>query len=116
MGLIHLEDMEFYGYHGCFREEQIVGNKFIVNLELETAMDAAAASDGINDALNYQIAYRIVKEEMEVRSNLLEHIANRVLNSLYKELNILEKAKIKISKMNPPMGGKMKCVSVTMSR
>jgi len=116
MGLIHLEDMEFYGYHGCFREEQIVGNKFVVNLELETDMTKAADSDMIDDALNYQIAYRIVKEEMEVRSNLLEHIAKRILDKLHIELTTLNIAKVRISKMNPPMGGKMKSVSVTMSR
>lgn len=116
MGLIQLENMEFYAYHGHFEEEQIVGNQFLVNLSLETNMDAAAKSDNLNDALNYQIAYRVVKEQMQEKSHLLEHIGKRILDALYKEFDNLDKATIKISKMNPPMGGKMKCVSVTMER
>ena len=116
MGLIQLENMEFYAYHGCFSEEQIVGNKFLVNLELKTDMSKAQKSDSINDALNYQIAYKVVKEEMAKMSHLLENIADRILSKLYNTFDNLEHAKVKISKMNPPMGGKMNCVSVIMER
>ena len=117
MGLIHIEEMEFYAYHGHYREEQIVGNKFLVDLQLETDMTAPAASDNIKDALNYQTAYRIVKEEMAVKSHLLEHIANRILDNLFTQFGEqLIHAKIKVSKMNPPMGGKMRSVSVTIDR
>jgi 7,8-dihydroneopterin aldolase/epimerase/oxygenase len=116
MGLIHLEDMEFYAYHGCFREEQIAGNRFLVNLTLETNMDKAASTDDITDTLNYQAAYTIVKQEMLVKSHLLEHIAGRILDALLKKFPDLDKATIKVSKMNPPMGGAMRCVSVEIER
>lgn len=116
MGIIHLEDMEFYAYHGCFEEERIVGNKFIVNLNIETNMDIPQDTDDIKDALNYQTAYAIVKKEMETKSHLLENIAKRILDSLFLEFSIIEKATIKVSKMNPPMGGKMKCVSISLSK
>jgi len=116
MGEIHLEDMEFYAFHGHFKEEQIVGNRFLVNLTLKTDMEKAGQSDQLDDALNYQTAYEIVQEEMNKKSHLLEHIARRILDALYQRFDTLEHAHIKVSKMNPPMGGKMNSVSVTMER
>ena len=116
MGLIHLEDMEFYAYHGCFQEEQIAGNRFLVNLMLETNMDAASETDSIDDALNYQTAYQLVRKEMAVTSHLLEHVAKRILDVLFTQFQQLKYAKVKVSKMNPPMGGAMRCVSVELER
>ncbi|MGE5421082.1 MAG: dihydroneopterin aldolase [Chloroflexota bacterium] len=116
MGLIQIENMEFYSFHGHFREERIVGNKFLVNLSLETDMTAPAESDNLKDAVNYQQAYEIVKQQMEIKSYLLENIAGRILDSLYKEMKGIQKATVKVSKLNPPMGGKISSVSVTMSK
>ena len=116
MGLIHIENMEFYAYHGHFKEEQIVGNRFLVDLSIETDMQMPAKSDDLNDALNYQMAYNVVKEEMQEKSHLLEHIAGRILDGLYDNFDTIKRAEVKVSKMNPPMGGKMERVSVTLSR
>ena len=116
MGLIKIENMEFYAYHGHFKEEQIVGNRFLVDLTIETDMQMPAKSDDLNDALDYQKAYNIVKDEMETKSHLLENIAGRILDSLYNNFSTIKKAEVKVSKMNPPMGGKMERVSVTLSR
>lgn len=116
MGLIQIENMEFYAYHGHFEEEQIVGNRFLVDLTIETDMQVPAKSDDLKDALNYQVAYNIVKEQMQTKSHLLEHIAGRILDALYRHFTTIKKASVKVSKMNPPMGGKMERVSVTLSR
>ena len=116
MGLIQIESMEFYAFHGHFKEEQIVGNKFLVDLKIEADCSKAAESDDLNDAVNYQIAYNLVKEEMAKKSHLLENIAQRILDSLYNNLSGIEKATVKVQKMNPPMGGKMKSVSVTLTK
>jgi dihydroneopterin aldolase len=116
MGLIHLEDLEFYAYHGCYKEEQIAGTRFMVNLTLETNMEKAAITDDISDALNYQFVYDLVKQEMAIKSHLLENVAQRILDALFKRFSQLEHAVVKISKMNPPMGGTMKCVSVEIAR
>jgi len=116
MGLIQIENMEFYAYHGHYREEQIVGNRFLVDLSLEADTGKPAASDNLKDAVNYQRAYEIVKQEMGRKSHLLEHIASRILDALYRELPGIEKATVKVSKMNPPVGGRVERVSVTMSR
>jgi len=116
MGLIHLDDMEFYAYHGCFKEEQTAGNWFLVNLTLETDMGKPSATDNISDALNYQVVYQLVKAEMTVPSHLLEHVAERIISALFSEFKQLERTTVKISKMNPPMGGRMKSVSVEISK
>ena len=116
MGVIEIEGMEFYAYHGHFAGEQIVGNRFIVDLTLFTDCEKAAKSDDLIDALNYQSVYLIVKKEMQIKSHLLEHVAGRILNRLYDEYESIEKARVKISKLNPPMGGQIEKVSVTIER
>jgi len=116
MGTIHLENIEFYAFHGHYREEQIVGNKFLIDLEIETDLGPAAKSDRLEDAADYQLAFRVVKDEMEIKSNMLENIASRILDSLYRELPMIKKATVKIRKMNPPMGGHIGSVGVTMTK
>ncbi len=116
MGKILIEKMEFYAFHGHFEEEQIVGNRFLVDLEMETDMDKPALSDDLEDAVNYQTAYQLVKKEMKKKSRLLENIAHRILESLFNELPGIKNATVVIRKMNPPMGGQMRAVSVQMNR
>jgi dihydroneopterin aldolase len=72
-------------------------------------------SDNIIDTVNYQSVYRIVKDEMAQPSHLLEHVARRILDSVCTQFPEIEHAKVKVSKMNPPMGGKMQCVSVSLT-
>jgi dihydroneopterin aldolase len=108
--------MEFYAYHGHFIEEQVVGNKFLVYAAIETNCTFAGSSDDLNDALDYQQVYNLIKTEMQQSSYLLENICSRILDKLYANFNTIQKATIKVSKINPPMGGQIKRVSVTMSR
>jgi dihydroneopterin aldolase len=116
MGVIEIEGMEFYAYHGHFAEEQVVGNRFNVDLTLRTDCVKAAKSDDLADALDYQALYLIVKEEMQIKSHLLEHVAGRILDRLYEGYKSIQHVKVKISKLNPPMGGQIEKVSVTMER
>ncbi len=116
MGIIRIENMEFYSYHGHYEEERIVGNRFLVDLTMETDCKKAALSDELKDALDYQKAYDVVKEEMKDKSYLLEHIAGRILDALFINFVELDKAEVKVSKLNPPMGGKIQAVSVELSR
>ncbi len=111
MGKILLEGMEFFSYHGCFQEERIIGTKFVINLIVELTTDKAEISDRLEDTLNYSAIYQIVKQEMEKKSYLIEHVARRIITALIHEFNQIGHIEIKISKLNPPMGGKMKQVS-----
>ena len=116
MGLIQIENMEFYSFHGHFKEERIVGNRFIVDLTIETDMKIPAESDNLIDAVNYQRVFEIVKQQMELKSHLLEHIAGRILDAIYAEMKGINKVTVKVSKLNPPMGGKIGSVSIILSR
>lgn len=115
-GILEIEGMEFFAYHGCFEAEQIVGNKFIVYACLRYTCDKAAVSDNIQDALSYQTAYEIIAKEMMQNSHLLENVATRMINALYDFFPQLKYVKIKISKLNPPLGGKISNTSVTLEK
>jgi len=117
MDYISIENMEFYAFHGHYHEEQIVGSKFLVNLTIEADLDKASVSDALKDTINYQAVYRVVKEEMEKKSKLLESIAKRIIDSLYTHFEGIHKVTVKVSKMNPPIGGgRIEKVSVTLTR
>jgi dihydroneopterin aldolase len=116
MGIVEIEGMHFYAYHGHFEAERIVGNDFLVDVWLETNCSEAAVSDNLDDALNYQAVYDLIKKEMQVKSHLLEHVAERILDTLFTEFRTIQKAKVKVSKLNPPMGGQIEKASITLFR
>lgn len=116
MGKILLEKMEFYAYHGFFKEEQKIGGKYKVDLELETDFSLAAKTDDLNGTINYAEVYDLVKTEMEVSSKLIEHIAGRVLKVLFEQFKELDWAKVKIMKINPPMSAQIQSVAVVLEQ
>ena len=114
MATISIEGMEFHAYHGCFEEEQLIGNTFMVDIHMETDTAAAERSDNLEETVNYADVFQLVKEEMAVNSKLLEHVGRRIMDAIlerYPQVDIIE---LKISKLNPPVGGKVHAVSVTM--
>jgi len=116
MAKIILEEMEFYAHHGCFLEEQLVGARFTVNLEFEYDSSIAEVSDKIEDAVNYQQLYKIVKSEMRQNSNLIEAVANRIVNQILYDFPEIQNLVVRVSKLNPPVGGKVKSVGVVIER
>lgn len=112
MALISIEKMEFYAYHGCFEEEQKIGTWFNVDLSLEVDTSKAEKSDNIEDTVNYQSVYQVVKEQMMIPSHLLENVARRILDAVGKNFPAVSYAWVKVKKMNPPLGGVMDSVSV----
>lgn len=114
MSVISIEGMEFFAYHGCFKEEAIIGTKFSIDLFLQTDTSKAEQSDNLQDTVNYQSVFAVVKDEMISRSKLIEHVARRILNRIHKDFPMVSHAKIKIKKLNPPLGGKMDFVSLEL--
>jgi dihydroneopterin aldolase len=114
MPQISIEGMEFFAYHGCFKEEQIIGTRFLVDIHLETDTHEAEYTDNLKKTVNYQSVFHIVKEEMGVKSKLLEHVSRRIVNRLFKDFPAIDKIRIKLSKMNPPVGGKVDSVSISL--
>ena len=116
MGQIRLNGMVFYAYHGCYHEEQLTGNNFAVDITMDYDMEKASGSDELCDALNYAEAYELVKQEMAVRSHLLEHLSSRILDRLFEHFPQLNEATVCVAKLNPPIGGQMQSVSVSQRR
>jgi dihydroneopterin aldolase len=115
MGMISLEGMEFFAYHGCYKEEQIIGTKFIVDLKIDADTDSAEVTDHLHDTISYVHLYQAVKKEMEQKSHLLEHVAKRIVDSLKSGFPQIHRIELKISKINPPIGGKVSHVSYSTS-
>ena len=113
---IEIENMEFYAFHGCYDTEKRVGNHFRVSLWLDTDVDAAAQGDWIEQTVNYLSAYEVVAAEMHIVSNLLEHVAARIVEALYDRFPALTRVIVKVSKLSPPLGGPVEAASVTLSR
>jgi dihydroneopterin aldolase len=107
MGTILLEGMEFFAFHGCFKEEQIIGTRFIVDLEVDADTRTAEKTDHLKDTLDYVRLYQCVKREMDSKSSLLEYVAGRINEAIKNDFSQIEGIRLKISKLNPPVGGKM---------
>jgi len=114
MSTIAIEGMEFYSYHGHFEEEAVIGTKFNLDLYLETDTSKAELSDNLDDTVNYLAVYQVVKEQMDNSSYLIEHVARRILDEVMKAFPTIEFAELKFRKMNPPLGGQMESVSITL--
>ena len=115
-GIIEIEGMEFFAFHGCYETERVVGNKFMVYARIETDCSKAAQTDNIADALSYLTAYEIIAKEMMITSHLLEHVAKRMIDALYNAFPQISHVTINVSKLNPPLGGKIAAPSVTLSK
>lgn len=103
MGLIALEGMQFYAYHGVYEEEQIVGNQFVVDVYIESAV-TAASSDELVDTINYETVFLICQVEMRKKVKLLETLVERIINALKHQFNSIEEVKIRVTKLNPIPG------------
>ncbi len=115
-GVIEIEGMEFYAFHGCYEEEQIVGNRFLVDLMFETDVENASSSDSIEDTVSYLEVYQITAAEMAVKSHLLENVAKRIIDAIIDKFPAIKYLKVRVSKCNPPLGGFINKVSVTMDK
>ena len=114
MSMIAIEGMEFYSYHGCFKEEKEIGTHFIVDFYFTNDTTRAEITDDLDETISYLDVYQLIKKEMSISSDLLEHVARRILKIAFTNFDTMEWAKVKIQKMNPPLGGKMKSVSFSL--
>ena len=107
--------MRFYAHHGCFVQERAIGTHFTVDLNFTTDTSRAEVSDNIADTVSYLDVYQVVRTEMQKPSNLLEHVARRVGEAVLRQFPAVTSITVKVSKMNPPLGGQMNSVSVELT-
>lgn len=115
MGTIRVDNIRVYSYHGCLSEETKIGSDYLVNVEVKADLSLASKSDQLKDTVDYVYINRIVEEEMRVPSKLLEHVAKRIGDRIFKELPMVKKSKINVAKVNPPINGDVEKVSVNLS-
>jgi 7,8-dihydroneopterin aldolase/epimerase/oxygenase len=114
MGIIKLKNIRTYSYHGCLIEEGKIGSDYSVDLEVKTDLRKSALSDHLKDTVDYVLLNRIVEEEMAIRSNLLEHVAHRIIKRIFDEVAAISRITLAVSKLNPPIGGDVEAVTIEM--
>ena len=116
MGKIQVNNIKLYAFHGCLDEEAKIGSEYRVDLEINANLQNSAQSDELIDTVDYVHLNFIVKEEMAIRSKLLEHVAKRIIDRIFSELLMVKKARVSVTKINPPIGGNVEEVAIILSK
>lgn len=114
MGIIKVENIRVFTNHGCLTEETKIGSDYRVDIEVKANLQKSAISDELMDTVDYVLLNSIVKEEMAIASKLLETVAKRIIDRIFKESKMVTKASVSISKINPPIGGDVEMVTIKM--
>lgn len=114
MAKIVLEGIEFYAFHGYYAQENKIGNRFVVDVEMEAEVEAASQADMLSKTVNYEKVYALVEMEMKNPSKLLETVAFNIKNRIVEAFPQLQAVVVRISKYNPPLGGKILRVYVEL--
>ncbi len=116
IGRVALEGLEFHAFHGVYPHERESGNWFEVDVAVETDFSLAATTDELVGTINYETLFKIVKEEMEQPSKLLETVAEKIAHDVLETFPNAISVELTISKLNPPIGGKCKKASVSLEK
>ncbi|MFB6258289.1 MAG: dihydroneopterin aldolase [Flavobacteriales bacterium] len=114
VNVIEVNGIKVHAYHGCMDEEARIGGEYEVDVALHTNFNKAAETDELDKTLDYVKVNEIVVKEMKVRSKLIEHVGNRILQELKREFAPLEKVEVRVTKINPPINGSVDNVRVIL--
>ena len=103
-GRVFVKNIRLHAFHGVMPQERIIGNDYLVSVSADCPLEVAAESDSVDDTLNYAHIYNIVKEEMALQSNLVEHLAGRIGRRVLAEFPLADNVRVEVVKLNPPMG------------
>ena len=99
-----MDNLRFHAYHGVMPQERMAGNDYKVSLRIRYDISQAMISDQVEDTLNYAEVFQLVSQEMAVPSSLIERVAGRIGDRLFRRFPTIEEIELKIMKINPPMG------------
>ena len=116
IGVIELDGMEFHAFHGVLEHEKVEGNLFTVDFRGEVDMAAAVESDNLQDTLNYALIYDAVAREMQTPSELLEHVAGRIVKALETRFPEFTSFSVRVSKRRPPVAGIVQWSRITLNK
>ena len=112
MGLITVEGIRAFAYHGHLPEEAILGGHFIVSVWVTADTREVEKTDDLNHTVDYVRIIEIVKEQMAIRSNMIEHPAKRIVDAIL-PLYKVQKVKVEVEKTQPPIDATFDRISVT---
>lgn len=115
VGVMELSGLEFHAYHGCFEKERAEGNLFVVDFRAEYHFKTAAKTDRLEETVDYADVYKVIREEMDKPSNLLENVAWRIVKGIAEKFPQFLRFEVRISKSTPPVGGACQWARVTVS-
>ena len=116
MGKIILKNVRCYSFHGCLKEESVIGSDYLVNLKVWASLEKSAHSDKLADTVDYVLLNHIIKTEMSKPSKLLETVAQRINNEILKKEPRVTKSIVSITKVCPPINGDVEGVSVKLKQ
>lgn len=111
---IEVNGIKLYGHHGCLIEETAIGGQYVVDVVVQTNFIEAAQHDDLSKTVDYVLINQIVKEEMLIPSKLIETVGLRIVNRLKTTNNNIEKLRVKITKINPPINGDVENVAIVI--
>jgi dihydroneopterin aldolase len=109
---IEVNDIRLYAFHGCLPEEGKIGGHYSVDVKLTTDFTASTKSDDLKDTVDYVLVNKIVEEEMAIRSKLIEHVGQRIVNRVKNEATGIVAITVKIIKHTPPINGDVANVAI----
>jgi dihydroneopterin aldolase len=111
---IEVNGIKIYAFHGCLPEEEKIGGHYSVDVMLNTGFAEAAQNDDLSKTIDYVDVNRIVCEEMAIRSKLIEHVGQRIIDRIKKEINNIQAVRIKVTKICPPINGDVENVAIVI--
>lgn len=98
-----LDRVKIHARHGVDPQERLTGAYFYVTMEADTDFSEAMRTDELPGTVSYAALCQCVREEMSVPSRLLEHVAGRILERIFKEFPTVSRIRLNLMKENPPM-------------
>lgn len=114
MTTIHLNHLKFFSFHGLHEEEKILGNEYEVNISL--GFDEMGPVHNIDETINYEKIFNLVKQRMNIPAALLETVAQDLANDMYAADNRIRSISVSVEKKNPPIANMEGTVSVTYTK
>jgi len=117
MDRITLKNLNFYGYHGLLKEENNLGQRFYVDIELFLDLKPAGQKDDINLTVNYADIYAITKKHFtDKQYKLLETLAENISQDVLNYSKLIQEVLIRIRKPNAPVNGHFDYFEVEIRR
>ncbi|MDN4166516.1 dihydroneopterin aldolase [Cytophagales bacterium LB-30] len=115
-GTIALEGLEFFAYHGYYKEEQKTGNRYTVDLQVTSVIGDEVSDSNLGATIDYEKLYQMVAQAMQTKTKLLEDIAQRICHAVLANFERALEVEVSISKHNPPIGGVCARAKVTLKQ